>query len=98
MVLIHIVIVIAPVVLIFLPKDYFNTGQSICVSQLLFDLECYACGMTRAVMHMIHFDFQSAWEFNKLAFLVFPLLIPLWLKSFFIIIGYPLPRFMKKHM
>lgn len=98
MVLIHFLIVIAPIVLVFLPKDYFNTGQSICVSQLLFDLECYACGMTRAVMHMIHFDFKSAWEFNKLAFLVVPLLIPLWLKSLFIIVGYPLPTFMKKHM
>jgi|GEM_PF-1949569 hypothetical protein len=61
------------IVLLLLPADYFNTGQSLCVSVLLFDTSCYGCGMTRAIMHMIHFDFSSAWEFNPLSFIVFPL-------------------------
>ena len=63
-----------PIVLLILPADYFDKGQSICVSVLLFDKNCYACGMTRAIQHLIHLDFQQASEFNKLS-LVLPLLI-----------------------
>ncbi|MFN9582595.1 MAG: DUF2752 domain-containing protein [Bacteroidota bacterium] len=64
---------VAFIILLVLPADYFNTGQSVCLSVVLFDTTCYGCGMTRAIMHIIHFDFATAWEFNPLAFLVFPL-------------------------
>ena len=74
--------IIIPVVLLLLPVDYFDTGQSVCISKLLLDLECYGCGMTRAVMHLIHFDVIGAWEFNKLVFIVLPLLMWVWLSSF----------------
>lgn len=43
-------------------------------------MECYGCGMTRATMHLIHFDFQEAWIFNKLSFIALPLLIMFWAK------------------
>lgn len=69
-----------PIVLIILPTDFFDYGGSICLSKSWFGIECYACGMTRATMHLIHLDFQGAWDFNKLSFLVFPLLILFWLK------------------
>ena len=38
---------------------------------------------TRAIMHIIHFDFQRALDFNRLGFVVFPLLVMLWLKLIF---------------
>jgi hypothetical protein len=41
-----------------------------CISVLLLDKQCYACGMTRAVQHLIHFDFNAAANFNKLVFIV----------------------------
>ncbi len=62
-------------VLLILPADYFDEGQSVCVSVLLFDLNCYGCGMTRAVQHFIHLEFATAAEYNKLVFIVFPLLV-----------------------
>jgi hypothetical protein len=68
------------IVLLFLPPDYFDNGTSICVSKRWFDIECYGCGMTRAIMHMIHIDFQEAWNINKLSFIVLPLLGLLWTK------------------
>jgi hypothetical protein len=37
-------------------------------------MECYACGMTRACMHLIHFEFVDAYFYNPLAFIVVPLL------------------------
>jgi hypothetical protein len=59
--------------LLFLPKDYFDTGQSVCVSVLLFDFNCFGCGMTRAIQHLIHLDFEGAYCYNKLSFIVLPL-------------------------
>jgi hypothetical protein len=82
---------LAPLVLLLLPATFFDKGDSICLSKLLLGLECYACGLTRATMHFIHFDFQKAWEFNKLSFIVVPMLFPLWLKAFYEIRGKSLP-------
>jgi hypothetical protein len=67
-----IVLLVLPVVLFFLPMDFFDQGTSICPSKRWLDIECLGCGLTRAVMHFIHFDFQGAWAFNKLSFIVVP--------------------------
>ena len=73
--------------LFFLPADYFDSGQSMCVSIWLFDLECFGCGLTRGIMHMMHFEFQEAWDFNKLSFLIMPIGLFLWIHLFGILIG-----------
>ncbi len=70
--------IIVPVILLVLPADFFDQGQSICLSILLFKQECYACGLTRALMHLIHFEFAEAYYYNILAFIVFPLLAYQW--------------------
>ena len=67
--------------LIIAPADYSDSGKSISVFAF-FGVEdyIYSTGMTRAIMHLIHFDFEGAMEFNRLSFFVFPLLFLLWLK------------------
>jgi len=70
-----IILLIIPIILLILPADFFDQGQSICISVLVFKKECYACGMTRAIQHLIHFDFALAYQFNKLSIIVLPLLI-----------------------
>ncbi len=87
---------VTPFVLILLPSDYFDKGESICLSKMLAGMECYACGLTRATMHFVHFEFQKAWEFNKLSFIVVPMLFPLWLKAFYEVRGKKLPGFLGK--
>lgn len=67
------VLVAVGLTLLILPASYFDEGQSMCLSVILLDKQCYACGMTRAVQHIIHFDFAAAAEYNKLAFIVVPL-------------------------
>lgn len=67
--------------LIILPSNFFDSGQSICLSVLLLNRECYGCGMTRAIQHLIHFDFEMAYSYNKLSFIVFPLFVYLTLKE-----------------
>lgn len=64
--------------LLVLPSNYFDNGQSVCLSVLLLNKECFGCGMTRGIQHLIHFDFLKAYEFNKLSLIVLPLLAYLW--------------------
>ncbi|MBK9272023.1 MAG: DUF2752 domain-containing protein [Saprospiraceae bacterium] len=72
-------LLVTPFLLLALPADFFDhTGIELCLSKLLFDKSCYACGMTRAIMHLIHFEFDIALQYNRLCLLVLPLLIYLW--------------------
>ena len=70
-----------PVVLIVLPADFFDSGQSICLSTVLLDMECPGCGMTRSIMHLIHLDVAEAVYHNPLGLVVLPLLGWLWLRA-----------------
>lgn len=72
-------LVITPIVVLLLPADYFDTGPVLCPSKRFLDIECLGCGMTRAVMHLVHFDFDSAIYYNKLSFIVAPVLGAYWL-------------------
>jgi len=63
------------IVLLVLPGSYFDTGKPMCISVLLFNKQCYGCGMTRGIQHLIHFEFEQAYAYNKLSFVVFPLLV-----------------------
>ncbi len=78
----YLLVFLSGVVLLFLPADFFDHGQPMCISVLLLDRECYGCGMTRAIQHLIHFDFNAAMHFNKLSFIVLPLLAFLIIKDF----------------
>jgi hypothetical protein len=85
------VIIAAPIVLLFFPATFFDKGESICLSVLLANTTCYACGMTKAVMHFIHLDFVKAWEYNWLSFIVVPMLLVLWVKAIYDIQGKKMP-------
>ncbi len=76
-------LLIVPMVLLILPADFFDEGQSICISVLLFDETCFGCGMTRAIQHLIHFNFSTAYSYNKLAIIVLPLLVYVWGKELY---------------
>jgi hypothetical protein len=63
---------VLPVALFLLPGNYFDHGGTIlCPSKRFFNIECFGCGTTRAIMHLIHFEFSAAWHFNKLSFITF---------------------------
>ena len=70
-----VILILIPIVLLILPADFFDTGNSICFSIVFFDNECYACGLTRAIQHLIHLDFSIGYEYNKLSIIVLPVLI-----------------------
>ena len=75
--------IVVPIVLLLLPSNFFDSGPDICISKLLLHRECIGCGLTRGIQHLIHFDFTSAYSFNKLSFIVFPVLATFWARVFF---------------
>jgi hypothetical protein len=75
-------LIVVPIVLLVLPASYFDKGRPMCLSILLFNQECYGCGMTRSIMHLIHLEWEDALYYNPLGFVVFPLLAFVWLRWF----------------
>ncbi len=73
-----ILLILIPITLLILPANFFDNGKSVCLSVMLFDIECYGFGITRAIMHLIHFDLEEALYFNSLSFIVLPILIYTW--------------------
>jgi len=70
-----------PFILWLLPSDFFdNSVLTLCPSKLFFDFECYGCGISRAVMHFHHLEFDEAVYFNPLVLGVYPFLVGLWFK------------------
>ena len=82
-------LLLLPIVLLILPTDFFDTGESVCLSVRLFELTCYGCGLSRAIQHLIHLDFEMAYAYNKLSVVVLPVLLLVWVgecKRIFVIL------------
>ena len=71
-----------PIFLFLLPSDFFDNGRDLCLSKILLGETCPACGITRASMRIIHFEFKEALQFNSLVVIVFPLLALIWVYWF----------------
>jgi hypothetical protein len=69
------ILVIFPFMLLLLPKTLFDHSHyTLCVVKLMSGKDCVSCGLTRACMHLIHLDFKAAAYFNKISFIVLPIL------------------------
>ncbi len=74
-----ILLIATPIVLWILPANFFDESKVIlCPSRLFFDIECLGCGMTRAVMHIHHFEFEDAVFYNIGSIAIYPALIGVW--------------------
>ncbi len=77
----RVLVIFIPFIFWGLPADYFDSGSSMCISKLITDLECPGCGITRAAQHAWHFDFYTAWKFNKTIVVVGPLFLWLYISE-----------------
>lgn len=73
-------LLILPILLWVLPSDFFDSedGIILCPSRLFFGIECLGCGMTRAIMHLHHFELGDALFFNNGVVVIYPILIIVW--------------------
>jgi Protein of unknown function (DUF2752) len=74
------VMFLIPIILLLLPTTFFDSGKSVCLSIALFNQECFGCGITRGIMHLIHFDFEGAAYYNFMSFVILPLMMFAWSK------------------
>jgi len=61
--------------------DELDGKQSICLFKNIFGFECYGCGITKAILSAIQFEFLRGYNYNKLIVIVMPLLIYVWGKE-----------------
>lgn len=76
-------IILIPVILLIIPLDWVKEQHSVCLFKMVTGNECIGCGMTRAVLSVMHLKFEDALMFNKLVIIVFPLLVFIWAKTIF---------------
>lgn len=77
-----------PVVLFMIPLDWLNKQHTICLVKNIFGVNCFGCGITRAVISGVQLDLIKAIEYNKMVVIVLPMLIYVWftrLKKLFIV-------------
>jgi hypothetical protein len=72
------VLITIPLVLLLLPSYFFDIGNSLCLFTNLSGYNCPGCGLTRGIMHLIHFDFETAYSYNMLSFIILPILVTWW--------------------
>lgn len=60
-----------------------ETKNSLCIYKNIAGKDCINCGMTRAFLSIIHFNFKQAIEYNWRVIIVFPYVIILYLYSWY---------------
>ena len=71
-------LLLLPAALYMIPTHGIFHGESLCLVKRLFGVECWGCGMTRAVFSAMYLRFADAWEYNRLVVIVLPLLAAAW--------------------
>ena len=66
------------IILYFIPIDT-PMLQNICIIKRITGNRCFNCGMTRAFLSILHFDFRTAYAYNARVIIVFPITIMLYL-------------------
>ncbi len=62
-----------------IPNELIFEGNTVCIFKSLFDIECFGCGMTRAIYLLLHGDINGAVEYNWRVIIILPLLLTLYI-------------------
>ena len=73
---IYLVILLSlPIAISLISLKTLNNLPSVCLYKRFFGLECWGCGMTRAIISVVNGNFKDAIEYNWRVLIVFPLLL-----------------------
>ena len=75
-----VLVALLPFAVYLLPEPWIMQGDTLCLAHNLFGVECWGCGMTRALYSVAHLDFESAWAYHRGVVVVAPVLAWLWVK------------------
>ena len=73
--------IVFPIVLFMVPLDWLNKQPTICLVKNIFGVNCFGCGITRAVISGVQLNFTKAFEYNKMVIIVLPMLIYVWFNN-----------------
>ena len=57
--------------------------NNICLIKLITGKKCWNCGMTRAFLSILHFNFKAAYQYNSKVIIVFPMTVGIYLYSWY---------------
>jgi len=69
-----------PFLFYIIPISFQDKIGSVCLFKKVTGMECWGCGTRHALYAIMNLDFLKAWNYNKLSFLVFAILVYLWFK------------------
>ena len=72
---------ILPFLLYSIRLEWLNKQHTICLIKNIFGVECFGCGITRAIIASVQLDFTKAIEYNTMVIIVLPLFIHEWFKK-----------------
>lgn len=84
-----VVLACALILLATIPTELIERGPVVCVFKNLIGIECFGCGMTRALSSILHGNLVAAISYNKLVVIVFLLLCFILLKDVVSIFLFP---------
>ncbi|MFI3286649.1 MAG: DUF2752 domain-containing protein [Rikenellaceae bacterium] len=70
---------ILPTMIYLIPKELIFDGNTLCLFKSIFDIECFGCGMTRAIYLLLHGDINGAVGYNWRVIIVMPLLLTIYI-------------------
>lgn len=69
--------------LLFLYNLPLETNYSLCLYKNITGKECFNCGMTRAFLSILHFQFNQALDYNWRVVIVFPYTVIIYLIAWY---------------
>ena len=73
-------VALLPLLIYLVPERWIMQGHTLCLVHNLLGVECWGCGMTRALYSVAHLDFAAAWAYHRGVVVVAPVLAWLWVK------------------
>jgi len=86
-----------PFFVLFFPVSRLEQAGDICLSKLVFDMECLGCGLTRATFYIVKLNFAMAWQLNKLSFITTPVFILFYFHILGRLLNKPILSWMRKY-